>query len=194
VGTSAGICLSRRELLKLSLNTLYTAPKNPFAHLWKLEVGLAKFFCICPAARERVLGWYHTGPRLREADLDIHNLMTRYCETPILVICEVEVKGKACTSVQCSSMPYYKVTLTCMCPCSRRSRGSQPPAIMQRMKSVRYGRDKEFFVYDGIDLRGQRSCCLLVLYWFVFDRMAPRRARRCLSTFQPKLEQQRQKR
>ena len=43
------------------------------------------------AAREKVVGWYSTGPRLREADLDINELMTKYVETPLLVICEVQV-------------------------------------------------------------------------------------------------------
>lgn len=43
-------------------------------------------------ARERVVGWYSTGPRLREADVDINQLMASYCETPVLVICEVEPK------------------------------------------------------------------------------------------------------
>lgn len=42
-------------------------------------------------AREHVIGWYSTGPRLREADLSIHQLMTNYCSQPILCICEVEV-------------------------------------------------------------------------------------------------------
>ncbi|PSC68372.1 26S proteasome non-ATPase regulatory subunit 7-like protein A-like [Micractinium conductrix] len=43
-------------------------------------------------ARERVIGWYHTGPRLREADIDIHALLARYCDNPLLVICEVQPK------------------------------------------------------------------------------------------------------
>lgn len=43
-------------------------------------------------AREKLIGWYHTGPRLREADLDITQLMSNYCAQPILVICEVEPK------------------------------------------------------------------------------------------------------
>ena len=42
-------------------------------------------------AREKVIGWYHTGPRLREGDLDIHSLLDKYCEgSPVLVICEVQ--------------------------------------------------------------------------------------------------------
>lgn len=43
-------------------------------------------------AREHVVGWYSTGPKLKEADLDINQLMTNYCSTPVLVICEVEPK------------------------------------------------------------------------------------------------------
>ena len=44
------------------------------------------------AAKEKVVGWYHTGPRIREADLDITVLMGNYCDNPVLVICEVEVR------------------------------------------------------------------------------------------------------
>ncbi|WIA38270.1 hypothetical protein OEZ86_001610 [Tetradesmus obliquus] len=43
-------------------------------------------------AREHVIGWYSTGPRLREADLSMHALMANYCSNPVLVICEVEPK------------------------------------------------------------------------------------------------------
>jgi proteasome lid subunit RPN8/RPN11 len=47
------------------------------------------------AAREKIVGWYHTGPRLREADLDIHELMTNYVNNPVLVVSEVEVSRSA---------------------------------------------------------------------------------------------------
>lgn len=49
--------------------------------------------CCADAAREKVVGWYHTGPRLRQSDLDITDLMASYCETPLLVICEVQVNA-----------------------------------------------------------------------------------------------------
>lgn len=42
-----------------------------------------------------MVGWYSTGPRLREADLDITALLGNYCDTPLLVICEVQVRGFA---------------------------------------------------------------------------------------------------
>lgn len=40
------------------------------------------------------MGWYHTGPRLREADLDINDLMGTFCDLPILVICDIQVLTK----------------------------------------------------------------------------------------------------
>lgn len=43
-------------------------------------------------AKERVVGWYSTGPRIREADLDINELISRFCDDPVLVICEVQPK------------------------------------------------------------------------------------------------------
>mmetsp|Transcript_24797 Transcript_24797/g.63841 ORF Transcript_24797/g.63841 Transcript_24797/m.63841 type:complete len:302 (+) Transcript_24797:117-1022(+) len=44
-------------------------------------------------AKEKIVGWYSTGPRLRSSDLDINELMSNYCDTPTLVICEVQPKS-----------------------------------------------------------------------------------------------------
>ncbi|KAG2439653.1 hypothetical protein HXX76_005003 [Chlamydomonas incerta] len=43
-------------------------------------------------AREKIVGWYSTGPKLRESDLDINELMRGFCDSPVLVICEVQPK------------------------------------------------------------------------------------------------------
>mmetsp|Transcript_16478 Transcript_16478/g.41087 ORF Transcript_16478/g.41087 Transcript_16478/m.41087 type:complete len:331 (-) Transcript_16478:1344-2336(-) len=44
-------------------------------------------------AREKVVGWYSTGPKIREADLDINALIARFSDwPPVLVICEVQPK------------------------------------------------------------------------------------------------------
>mmetsp|Transcript_20153 Transcript_20153/g.56120 ORF Transcript_20153/g.56120 Transcript_20153/m.56120 type:complete len:331 (+) Transcript_20153:84-1076(+) len=44
-------------------------------------------------AREKVVGWYSTGPKIREADININQLLTRFSDvSPVLVICEVEPK------------------------------------------------------------------------------------------------------
>ncbi|RZB72970.1 26S proteasome non-ATPase regulatory subunit 7-like A isoform B [Glycine soja] len=43
-------------------------------------------------AKEHVVGWYSTGPKLRENDLDIHGLFNDYVPNPVLVIIDVEPK------------------------------------------------------------------------------------------------------
>jgi len=40
-------------------------------------------------ANEKILGWYSTGPKIRPADLDIHELFRRYNNNPIFVIIDV---------------------------------------------------------------------------------------------------------
>ncbi|KAH9672814.1 26S proteasome non-ATPase regulatory subunit 7 [Citrus sinensis] len=44
------------------------------------------------AAKEHVVGWYSTGPKLRENDLDIHQLFHNYVPNPVLVIIDVQPK------------------------------------------------------------------------------------------------------
>ena len=64
--------------------------------------GISDVAALLTAARERIVGWYSTGPRLREADLDITELLANYCETPLLVICEVQVTAGCCL---CPAIP-----------------------------------------------------------------------------------------
>ncbi|KAJ6902248.1 hypothetical protein NC651_019891 [Populus alba x Populus x berolinensis] len=41
-------------------------------------------------AKEHVVGWYSTGPKLRENDLEIHGLFNNYVPNPVLVIIDVQ--------------------------------------------------------------------------------------------------------
>eukprot|EP01111_Echinosteliopsis_oligospora_P000962 TRINITY_DN1120_c0_g1_i1.p1 TRINITY_DN1120_c0_g1~~TRINITY_DN1120_c0_g1_i1.p1 ORF type:complete len:332 (+),score=106.39 TRINITY_DN1120_c0_g1_i1:73-1068(+) len=43
-------------------------------------------------ARENVIGWYSTGPKIRPADLEINELMRRYTPNPAMVIIDVAPK------------------------------------------------------------------------------------------------------
>ncbi|KOS23100.1 26S proteasome regulatory subunit rpn-8 [Escovopsis weberi] len=43
-------------------------------------------------AREKLIGWYHTGPKLRASDLQINELFKRYTPNPLLVIIDVQPK------------------------------------------------------------------------------------------------------
>uniref|UniRef100_H3D3I6 26S proteasome non-ATPase regulatory subunit 7 n=1 Tax=Tetraodon nigroviridis TaxID=99883 RepID=H3D3I6_TETNG len=43
-------------------------------------------------ARERIVGWYHTGPKLHKNDIAINELIKRYCTNSVLVIIDVKPK------------------------------------------------------------------------------------------------------
>lgn len=43
-------------------------------------------------AREKLIGWYHSGPKLRASDLEINELFKRYTPNPVLVIIDVHPK------------------------------------------------------------------------------------------------------
>ena len=43
----------------------------------------------CLSARERMIGWYQTGPKLRAADLEINELFKRFIARPVMVIVDV---------------------------------------------------------------------------------------------------------
>jgi len=40
-------------------------------------------------AREKMIGWYHTGPKLRASDQEINDLLKRYIARPVMVIVDV---------------------------------------------------------------------------------------------------------
>jgi 26S proteasome regulatory subunit N8 len=41
-------------------------------------------------AREKVVGWYHTGPKLHQNDVQINELIRRYCSSSVLVIIDAK--------------------------------------------------------------------------------------------------------
>ncbi|AFZ81097.1 26S proteasome regulatory subunit, putative [Theileria equi strain WA] len=43
-------------------------------------------------AKERVIGWYSTGPKCKPADLEIHELYRKYCPQPIYIIVDINQK------------------------------------------------------------------------------------------------------
>lgn len=44
------------------------------------------------SAREKVVGWYHTGPKLYKNDVAINELVRRYCANSVLVIIDAKPK------------------------------------------------------------------------------------------------------
>lgn len=45
---------------------------------------------VCFIAKEKVVGWYHTGPKLHQNDVAINELIRQYCPNSILVIIDAE--------------------------------------------------------------------------------------------------------
>ncbi|KAJ1955293.1 proteasome regulatory particle subunit [Linderina pennispora] len=43
-------------------------------------------------AKEKLIGWYHNGPKLRSSDLQINELFKRYTANPVLVVIDVQPK------------------------------------------------------------------------------------------------------
>lgn len=60
---------------------------------------MSSLVCMCDAllirmwqwylAREKMIGWYHTGPKLRASDQEINDLLKRYIARPVMVIVDV---------------------------------------------------------------------------------------------------------
>lgn len=45
-----------------------------------------RLFLVKLSAREKLVGWYHTGPRLRSSDQEINDLMKQFIPKPVMVI------------------------------------------------------------------------------------------------------------
>lgn len=45
--------------------------------------GLIEVLFLSILARERIVGWYHTGPKLHKNDIAINELMKQYCSNSV---------------------------------------------------------------------------------------------------------------
>lgn len=43
-------------------------------------------------AREHIVGWYHTGPKLNQNDIEVNDLIRKYCPNSVLVIVDAKPK------------------------------------------------------------------------------------------------------
>ncbi|XP_054165063.1 26S proteasome non-ATPase regulatory subunit 7-like [Oppia nitens] len=43
-------------------------------------------------AKERIVGWYHTGPKLQQNDIAVNELIRKYCQNSVLVIIDAKPK------------------------------------------------------------------------------------------------------
>merc|ERR1719247_2394088 len=54
--------------------------------------------------KERVVGWYSSGPKIKPGDLSIHEMFRQYCPEPILVVMDVQPK-----EIELPMEAYYSV-------------------------------------------------------------------------------------
>lgn len=74
-------------------------------------------------AKEKLIGWYHSGPKLRSSDMAINELFKRYTPDPLLVIIDVEPKDVgiptdayfAVEEIRDVSPPVNTLSLYCLC-------------------------------------------------------------------------------
>lgn len=43
-------------------------------------------------SKERIVGWYHTGPKLHQSDIAINDLIRKYCSNSVLVVIDAKPK------------------------------------------------------------------------------------------------------
>jgi len=66
-------------------------PKTFFVDAEYLESMFAMFYKV--AAKERIVGWYHTGPKLCQNDIDMNQIIKRFTPNPMLVVIQALPDG-----------------------------------------------------------------------------------------------------
>lgn len=88
-------------------------------------------------AREKLIGWYHSGPKLRASDLQINELFKRYTPNPLLVIIDVHPKETGVPTDAYFAVEEIKdVSLSCLICAELRDAGkpvANPPLLPYRM-------------------------------------------------------------
>ncbi|SCU78453.1 LAMI_0A04676g1_1 [Lachancea mirantina] len=95
-----GVILGDNSKATLKVTNSFALPfeedeKNP--DVWFLDhnyIESMNEMCKKINAKEKLIGWYHSGPKLRSADLKINELFKRYTQkNPLLLIIDVQQSG-----------------------------------------------------------------------------------------------------
>ncbi|KAJ6901238.1 26S proteasome non-ATPase regulatory subunit 7 [Populus alba x Populus x berolinensis] len=83
------------------------------------------FLTTIITTKEHVVGWYSTGPKLRENDLEIHGLFNNYVPNPVLVIIDVQpeelgIPTKAYYAVEEVKENATQKSRRCLCMCNQK--------------------------------------------------------------------------
>lgn len=82
-------------------------------------------------AKEKLIGWYHSGPKLRASDLEINELFKRYTPNPLLVIVDVQPKDVGVPTdayfavEEIKDVRFTKSNISRMCMADKRYRTGQ---------------------------------------------------------------------
>lgn len=67
-------------------------------------------------ARERMIGWYHSGPKLRASDQEINDLFKQFIPRPVMVIVNVRQRDESIPTDAYFAVEKIKdVSQTCSC-------------------------------------------------------------------------------
>ncbi|KAL7662559.1 MPN domain-containing protein [[Candida] zeylanoides] len=91
-----GVCLGESTADVIHVTNSFAIPfeedeKNP--EVWFLDHNYIEAMCEMFKkinAREKLIGWYHSGPKLRSSDLKINDVFKKYTPTPLLLIVDVQ--------------------------------------------------------------------------------------------------------
>ncbi|MEW5302777.1 MAG: hypothetical protein WDW36_005525 [Sanguina aurantia] len=93
-----GVLLGESHKGQVDVTNSFALPFEEDDHdcsIWFLDHSYLDIMCKMfkkVNAKEKVVGWYSTGPKLKECDIDVHSLVKDHCDSPVLVICEVQPK------------------------------------------------------------------------------------------------------
>ncbi|KAL4235362.1 26S proteasome non-ATPase regulatory subunit 7 [Mactra antiquata] len=98
VKRTVGVLLGANRQGVLDVSNSYAVPFDEDAHdksVWFLDHDyLESMYGMFKKvnAREKIVGWYHTGPKLCQNDVTINELMRRYCPNSVLVVIDAKPK------------------------------------------------------------------------------------------------------
>lgn len=97
---TVGILLGESSKGRIDITNSYAVPFEEDAsnaNIWYLDHDYHEnMFAMFKKvnAKEKVVGWYSTGPKIRPADIDINEMIRRYTPNPVLVIIDVNPKNE----------------------------------------------------------------------------------------------------
>lgn len=94
-----GVLLGEQRRGRIDVTSSFAVPfeeEDDASGIWFLDhVYLENMYRMSRkiSAKEKIVGWYSTGPKLRDNDIDIHELFYAYAQEPVMVIVDVRAEN-----------------------------------------------------------------------------------------------------